>query len=221
MMMQTATFSLILVQYVLTNLHMMYFLFLCELSRNVVQTLPIFQHYHHHFQCTEANIQLRAWSFGHNPPLHTDKLIEALFILCCDAVHGHPDCGFFHIAVTTIKTHHPLHHCAHIHCLVSINIQQMSVNVSGCHGGIQWHTFSSCSLPCQTPFCQTAPLLPSVTRQQNVMQYWWKGSIYTVVLPTSSTDTVGQENKIGGITFKAATVFLSLAYIYFWPGFTA
>ena len=39
-------------------------------------------------------------------------------------------------------------------------------------GGIQWHTFTSYIPPWQTPFCQTAPLLPSVTWQQNVQEYW-------------------------------------------------
>jgi len=27
-------------------------------------------------------------------------------------------------------------------------------------------------LPRQMPFCQTAPVLPSVTQQQHVMEYW-------------------------------------------------
>jgi len=35
--------------------------------------------------------------------------------------------------VTTAETHRALPHCAHIHCLVSINVQQVSVSVSGCH----------------------------------------------------------------------------------------
>ena len=39
----------------------------------------------------------------------------------------------FHVIVTTAETHHPLLHCAHIHCLVSINVQQALMNVSGCH----------------------------------------------------------------------------------------
>ena len=37
------------------------------------------------------------------------------------------------VAVTTAKTHHPLPHCAHIHCLVSISILQASMNDSECH----------------------------------------------------------------------------------------
>lgn len=38
-------------------------------------------------------------------------------------------------------------------------------------GGICFHTFPSYVLPCQTPFWQAAPLLPSTTQQQNAMGY--------------------------------------------------
>jgi len=36
-------------------------------------------------------------------------------------------------AVTTAETHHPPPHCAHIHCFVTINVQQVLMNVSECH----------------------------------------------------------------------------------------
>ena len=72
------------------------------------------------------------------------------------------------------------------------------------HGGIQWHTFASYAHPYQTPFCQTAPLLPSVTWQQNVMGYWWEGSAPTPTPQISTSDVMGQDNKIGSITFRAA-----------------
>ena len=68
------------------------------------------------------------------------------------------------------------------------------------HGGIQWHIFASYTLPCQVPFCQAAPLLPSVTWQQNVMGYWWEGSASTAIPPTSTADVVSQHNERGGIT---------------------
>ena len=91
------------------------------------------------------------------------------------------------ITVTTTETHHPPSCYFHIYCLISLNILQVSVNVSGCHffqlvqlyeasyihsiyEGIQWHTFDIHSY--QAPFCQTAPLLPLVTRQQNATEYW-------------------------------------------------
>ena len=31
------------------------------------------------------------------------------------------------------EMHHPQPHCAHIHCLVSINIHQVSMNINGCN----------------------------------------------------------------------------------------
>ena len=50
------------------------------------------------------------------------------------------------------------------------------------------------------------PLLPSVTQQQNAMEYWWKGSTSTSIPQISASDVMGQHNKIGGITFGAALV---------------
>jgi len=52
-----------------------------------------------------------------------------------------------------------------------------------------------------------APLLPSVIQQQNVMEYWQEGSISTAVPPTSASNVMGQNNKIGGITFRESLVF--------------
>ena len=71
------------------------------------------------------------------------------------------------------------------------------------HGGIHWHTFAPCTLPHQTPLRQTAPLLPSVTRQQYVMGCWWEGSTPTVP-PTSTSDIVGQHNTFGGCYFQSS-----------------
>ena len=57
-------------------------------------------------------------------------------------------------------------------------------------------------------FCQTAPLLPSVTQQQNVREYWWEDSASTAIPPTSTSNVVGQKNKTGGITFGATYTHL-------------
>jgi len=103
------------------------------------------------------------------------------------------------------------------HCLTVLTFTvwspQMSKNVNGCnsflHGGIQCHTFASPTLPRQTSLCQIAPLLPSVTQQQHGMENWWEGSASTAIPPTPTSDTVGQHNKIGDITFRAALVLLS------------
>jgi len=54
--------------------------------------------------------------------------------------------------------------------------------------------------------CQTAPLLPFVTQQQDITKYWWEGSACAATPPPSASDVVGQQNKIGGIAFRAAFI---------------
>ena len=102
---------------------------------------------------------------------------------------------------------HPQPHCAYIHCLVSINVQQASINVNRCnlfpHGGIQ---FASEALPCQMSFCQTTPLLPSTTQQLYVTEYWQERLTSIAIPPPSNSDVLGQPNKTGGITFGAALI---------------
>mgnify|MGYP001853016420 CR=1 FL=1 len=38
------------------------------------------------------------------------------------------------------------------------------------------------------------------------MEYWWEGSTSTAIPQTFTSDVVGQYNKIGGITFRAALI---------------
>jgi hypothetical protein len=82
----------------------------------------------------------------------------------------------------------------------------MSLCANFPHGENQLHTFVSYSFPCQTPFCQTAPLLSSVAWQQNLTEYCREGSTSTAISTTFTSDVVGQHNKIGGIHFGAALV---------------
>jgi len=76
--------------------------------------------------------------------------------------------------------------------------------VSRCHF-VHTEEFSPTPL-LQTVFCHTAPLLLSIKQQQNVTEYWWEDSTSTAIPPISSFDIVGQLNKIGGTTFRAALV---------------
>jgi len=70
------------------------------------------------------------------------------------------------------------------------------------HGGIQQPPFASHALS-----CRTAPLLPSVTQQQHVMEYWWEGSTSAAVPPRSTTsDVMGQHHAIGSNTFRVALI---------------
>ena len=94
----------------------------------------IFQCCYHCFQSTEANIQLRTQLPSRNPPIRADRLIETLFILWCDYCAWPSRTWLvFHVAVFTAETRHPLSHCANIQCLVSVNVQQASMNVNGCN----------------------------------------------------------------------------------------
>ena len=85
-------------------------------------------------QCVEANIPLRTQFPSRNPPIRVNELIEMLFISWCDS------CAWlsrmwlvFQVTAAAAETHHPPPHCANIHCLVSINVQQALMNVIGCH----------------------------------------------------------------------------------------
>jgi len=99
-----------------------------------------------------------------------------------------------HVIITPAGTQHPLFHCAHIHRLIPINIQKALIDTNGCHFFSVWRNSVThpcfIALPCQMPLCQTAPLLPSVTQQQIVMEYWIEGSISTVIPPTSTSDII-------------------------------
>ena len=80
-----------------------------------------------------------------------------------------------------------------------VGLPKCSVSTNKCqwvifflYEGIQFHTFASSALPCQTSFWQSAPLLPSASQKLRGMGYWWEGSTYIVVPATSTSDTVGQ-----------------------------
>jgi len=59
-------------------------------------------------------------------------------------------------------------------------------------------------------FCQTAPLLPPFTWQQNITECWWKD--LTTIKSMSASDVMGQHNKIEGITFRATLVVAKNLY---------
>jgi len=71
---------------------------------------------------------------SHNLPICADELIETLFVSWCDSCAWPSGTWLvFHVTVATAETCHPPPHCANIHCLVSVNVQQASMNVIGCN----------------------------------------------------------------------------------------
>jgi len=126
---------------------------------------------------------------------------------------GQLNMACFHFAAATAEIHYLLLHCAHSSYLVSINFQQTSMNANGRHFST-WRNsithFALYALLCQTSICHTAPLLPSVTLQQNVREYWLKCSTSTAIPPTPASDVVSQQSKTEGVTFRVALlVFIS------------
>ena len=96
-------------------------------------------------------------------------------------------------------------HCAHRHSLVSINVQQASMNVSGCHCKL-FHTEERNDIPLLHVGCHFVrlPLYCYLyTLQQNVMEYCQEG-LTSAATPISAS--VSQHNKVRGITFGAALV---------------
>jgi len=64
------------------------------------------------------------------------------------------------------------------------------------------------------PLCQIAQL-PTIAWQQNLMEYWWEGSVSTAIPPISTSDIMDQPNKIGDITLGVALIILSQLYQHF------
>ena len=83
---ETVTFSLVVVQMILKNLHIVIFLFLCEhLWDPPGRNFEIYQHCHHCFQHIEDDLQLCIQLSVSNPLIQVDELIERLFISWCES----------------------------------------------------------------------------------------------------------------------------------------
>ena len=95
---------------------------------------------------------------------------------------------------------------AHNHSSLSNTVHQVLVNVNECifFHLEEFNSFVSYAILRLTSYCQVAPLLSSVTWQQNVTGYWWEGSTSTAIPPASVSVAAGQHHKIGDITFREA-----------------
>ena len=150
--------------------------------------------------------------------------MKVLFIVwCCSCAWLSGMWLVFHIAVATDEKHHLTVLTSTVWSPSTFSKCQWTSFFS--HGGIQWHTFASYALLCQMPFCQTAPLLPFVARQQHVMGYWQGGLSCTSVFlfeQCSSNlrvswvkkDTQGPTSPaLGWIKYKSWAVLRILLYL--------
>ena len=124
---------------------------------------------------------------------HTDLL----FFWCDSCAWWSRTWLVFYVTVVTAEMHYPQPPCS-----ASTNECQWVQFFP--HGEIHWHAFASSTLPNQTPLRQTAPLLPSVTQQPRVTEYWREGSTSTAIPPIFASDIMGQHHKIGSVTFRAS-----------------
>ena len=114
---EAVTFSLTLLQQILTNLCTEVFQFLCEHSWDPSGAkFVIFQHSSYCFQCTEANIQLCTQFPSHNLLIHVHELFEMLFILWYDSFAWPSGTmrSVFQVTVATSEMHYPLNSVAHL-----------------------------------------------------------------------------------------------------------
>ena len=89
------------------------------------------------------------------------------------------------------------------------------MNVCGCHFFLQGGSVTHlCFI--RTPMsdavlsgCRSA----AIAQQWNVTEYWWEGSTSSASTPTSASDVMGQQCKIGGVTSGAALVY----HLFFSP----
>lgn len=121
--------------------------------------------------------------------------------LCRDiqnvALHTHRCCHYWNILPTF---------CAHVLCLVSINVQQVSLNVNNCLFSVCINSlYHLCFLH---TFILDVILIdcgwPAIYNKGcKVMGYYWKCSQSTLIPSTSSSNIVGRNNNIGSFTFRA------------------
>jgi len=127
------------------------------------------------FDGANSQLQKAVFQCSHHQKLCIlRKSLHAAFIQICTS-RGDHCCQCWNAAPTASLCSHPLfgpHKC-------SASCDECQWVHFFLREGFQWHTFASCALPCQTPFCEAVPLLPSVGQQQRVMGYWWEGSTST------------------------------------------
>jgi len=131
------------------------------------------------FSAAKHHFQHSTISYVFSPVMN--ESLHATLVTICIAVRNvaclsHCCCHCWNTPSTTLLCSNP---CFSLH--------KHSASINKCqgmpfclHGGIQRHTFVPYALPRQTPLGQTAPLLPSVTQQQHVTEYWWEGSAFSL-----------------------------------------
>jgi len=115
----------------------------------------------------------------------------------------------FHVAVTAAETHHPLFIMLMPTDWYLWTFSKRRWTSTGTILTVWRNSITHIYIICASmsdAILSAALLLPSVTQQQNVMEYRGEGSNSTAIPPTPASDTLGQCNIIGGTTFSATLV---------------
>ena len=144
-------------------------------------------------------------SCGSSPEMN--KILHVTLVKICTAIRN---MACFLIALAAAETQHPLPHCAHIHCLVSTNIQQAQFNISRCHFFLT-EEFSSTPL-LHTPShvrhhlsdCPSAAICHTVTTCNGIRAGKFSHYCHTTDM---CSGVMGHHHKTGGISFGAAFIF--------------
>jgi len=122
----------------------------------------------------------------------------------------------FHVTVAIAETHHPLPHCDHMHCLVSVNVQQASMNDNGVIFSA-WRNserhlyFIRTSMPDTIlSDCPFAAIGTTATTCNGILAGRFNLYFHT---PTSASDNKGQHVETGSIIF-GATLIKYIFYVH-------
>ena len=146
----------------------------------------------------------------HNPLVCVGKLIKTLFILSFGR------CAWlstrqllFHIAVVTAEKHYALT------VLTSTGLHKHASCMQACISECPWVQFFPHGRIHDTPLLYACfhvrfqfvrlPLCCHLSHG-NKTGCWWEGSTFTTIPPASTSDVMGQLNKIEDSTFRAALV---------------
>lgn len=117
-------------------------------------------------------------------------------------------------AVTTAEMQHPPCHCAKICCLVSINIQQVLMNVNGCN--VYYMVEFSGTPLLHVYFYVTLPLCCHLFHglKKKKKEYWHESSTSMSIPLISASDVVRQHNKIGSSLLSNVVVGLWSSFLW-------
>ena len=152
--------------------------------------------------------------------IYVNEVIEVLFIWWVDGCTWLSRKWFVsHIFASTTEKYYPQPNYTHIYCLVTVNVQQMSINTTFfLHGEIQWHISASSELSYLMLFTNLLISHYLCNKEKKIIVYKQKNSTSSVIPPASISEIMDNVMKTGrmfGMIFVCFMAFSApLIYIY-------